>query len=313
VVNGRTASVEPRTRRLFAMIISLRSPNPGEKRNFARLEPFRFMADIRQLQMWIGKNQVRKTLMVSVAVAALLAVTGVATAQGVNQGGAKASEPPTAAAPKADTAAPMHAPAAKGAEAATPGIGSKEAAPQHAQGKPDAKTTGEIKADGKSKTSDSAAPAATSKDTKNPAAEMKPASDSKTTTGEMKADGKTKASDSTTTSKDLKTPTAETKPSAFDSKTTGNAATSTAVAAPPTEKRTQITSAIKQEKVEEVTNVNFNVSIGTAVPAGVRYHPMPSRIVEIYPEWRGYDFILVHGKYIVLRPHTHEIVYIIEG
>jgi hypothetical protein len=212
----------------------------------------------------------RKTLMASVAVAALLAATGFATAQGVNQGGAKGSESPAAASPKGDTAAPMNAPAAKGAETATPGAGSKEAVPQHAQGKPDAKTT-----------------------------------------GDMKADGKSKASDSTTTSKDMKNPTAETK-SPADSKTTGNAATS-ATAAPPAEKRTQITSAIKQEKVEEVTNVNFNVSVGTIVPSGVRYHPMPSHIVEIYPEWRGYDFILVRGKYIVLRPHTHEIVYIIEG
>ena len=249
--------------------------------------------------------------MVSVAVAALLAATGIATAQGVNQGGVKGSEAPTAASPKGDTAAPMNAPAAKGAETAAPGAASKEA-PQHAQGKPDAKTTGEMKADGKSKASDSSTPTTTSKDMKNPTAETKSTSDNKTTTGEMKADGKTKASDSTTTSKDLKTPTAETKPSTSDGKTTGNAATS-ATAAPPAEKRTQITSAIKQEKVEEVTNVNFNVSIGTAVPAGVRYHPMPSRIVEIYPEWRGYDFILVRGKYIVLRPHTHEIVYIIEG
>src|SRR6202163_3508796 len=251
----------------------------------------------------------RKTLMVSVAAAALLAATGLATAQGVNQGGVK--ESPAAASPKGDTAAPMNAPAAKGAETATPGAGSKEAVPQHAQGKPDAKTTGEMKADGKSKASDSTAPTTTSKDMKNPTAETKSTSDSKTT-GEMKADGKPRASDSTATSKDLKTPTAETKPSAFESKTTGNAATS-ATAAPPAEKRSQITSAIKQEKVEEVTNVNFNVSIGTAVPAGVRYHPVPSRIVEIYPEWRGYDFILVRGKYVILRPHTHEIVYIIEG
>ena len=59
--------------------------------------------------------------------------------------------------------------------------------------------------------------------------------------------------------------------------------------------------------------MNFNVSIGTAVPAGVHYYPLSSRIVEIYPEWRGYEFILVRGKYIILRPHTHEIVYIIEG
>jgi hypothetical protein len=242
----------------------------------------------------------RKTLMASVAVAALLAATGFATAQGVNQS-------PAAASPKADTAAPMNAPAAKGAETAAPSAASKEAVPQHAQGKPDAKTTGEVKLDSKSKASDST----TSKDMKNPTAETKPTSDSKTA-GEMKADGKTKASESTTTSKDLKTPTAESKPSSSDSKTIGNAATS-ATAAPPAEKRTQITSAIKQEKVEEVTNVNFNVSVGTAVPAGVRYHPLPSRIVEIYPEWRGYDFILVRGRYIILRPHTHEIVYIIEG
>jgi hypothetical protein len=144
-----------------------------------------------------------------------------------------------------------------------------------------------------------------------PATSSKPTADSKTP-GEMKANGMTKAPDSATTSKDVKTPTAESKPSAPEGKTTGNAAT-TAVAAPPAEKRTQITSAIKQEKVEEVTNVNFNISIGTTVPAGVRYHAIPSRIVEIYPEWRGYEFILVHGRYVILRPHTHEIVYIIEG
>jgi hypothetical protein len=237
-----------------------------------------------------------------------LATTGLATAQGVNQGAAK--ESPTVASPKGDTAAPMNAPA-KGAETATPGAGSKEAAPQHAQGKPDAKTTGDMKADGKSKASESITPTTTSKDMKNPTAETKSPSDSKATS-DMKADSKAKSPDSTTTSKDLKSPTAETRPSTPDSRTTGNAATS-ATSAPPAEKRTQITSAIKQEKVEEVTNVNFNLSIGTAVPAGVRYHPMPARIVEIYPEWRGYDFILVHGRYIILRPHTHEIVYIIEG
>jgi len=213
----------------------------------------------------------RKTLMVSVAVAALLSLTGLATAQSVNQGGIKGSESPAAASPKGEVAAPMNAPAAKGAETAVPGAASKDSIPQHAQSKPDTKATGEMKGDGKSRASDSTTPA--SKDMKNPSAEMK---------------------------------------STSESKTTGNAATS-ATAAPPAEKRTQISSAIKQEKVEEVTNVNFNLSIGTAVPAGVRYHALPSRIVEIYPEWRGYDFILVHGRYIILRPHTHEIVYIIEG
>ncbi|MCP1761677.1 hypothetical protein ABIF64_000388 [Bradyrhizobium japonicum] len=39
--------------------------------------------------------------------------------------------------------------------------------------------------------------------------------------------------------------------------------------------------------------------------AGVRRH-------RFNLNWK-YDFILVHGRYIVLRPRTHEIVYIIEG
>ena len=92
----------------------------------------------------------------------------------------------------------------------------------------------------------------------------------------------------------------------------GNAATS-ATAAPPAEKRTQINTAIRSEKIQETTNVNFNISVGAAVPASVHFHPLPPRIVEIYPEWRGYEVILVHGRYVIVRPQTREIVYIIEG
>lgn len=238
--------------------------------------------------------------MVSAAIAALLATTGLATAQGSGQAAPKDS--PTAASPKADGAGTLNAAPARDA-ATPPGAGSKEATPPHAQGKPDTKTTGDTKAEGRSKTSDAIAPATKSKDMTSPTAETKSHPDNKAAS-EKKADSKTNSSDSAKDS-------AETKPSTPDNRTTGNAATS-AAAAPPAEKRTQITSAMKQEKVDEVTNVNFNISIGTAVPAGIRYHRMPARIVEIYPEWRGYDFIVVHGKYVVLRPRTHEIVYIIE-
>jgi len=121
---------------------------------------------------------------------------------------------------------------------------------------------------------------------------------------EMKAEGR-----------DSKTGDTHTKGAAStDSKsqTTGNAATS-ATSAPPAEKRTQIVSAIRSEKIQETTNVNFNISVGAVVPTTVRFHPLPPRIVEIYPEWRGYQVILVNGRYVIVRPQTHEIVYIIEG
>jgi hypothetical protein len=227
----------------------------------------------------------KKSLMISVAAAALLATTGFAAAQGMSQGGSKGAEPaPTAASPRSEGASPS---------AGSPM--SKEAAPP-------------------SMSKESAAPA-----TKNSAAsDMKnsPAPKSGSTAQDNSG---TKAMPQQAQDK-AGTAAGSQKPATADSKTggdtkattTGNAATS-ATAVPPAEKQTQIVSAIKQEKVEEVTNVNFNISIGTAVPASVRYYPLPSRIVEIYPEWRGYDFILVRGKYIILRPRTREIVYIIEG
>ena len=59
--------------------------------------------------------------------------------------------------------------------------------------------------------------------------------------------------------------------------------------------------------------MNFNVAVGTRIPADVHFYPLPERVVTIYPQWRGYDFILIRGRYVIVQPETHEIVYIIEG
>jgi hypothetical protein len=143
-------------------------------------------------------------------------------------------------------------------------------------------------------------------------AETRDKSGSTTTTGQSKSSTDKMNAQTKNPSDNMNAQTkssTETKPQT----TTGNAATS-ATAAPPPEKRTQIVTAIKSEKIEDVgTNVNFNLSIGATVPASVRFHPLPPRIVEIYPEWRGYEVIRVHGRYVIVRPETHEIVYIIEG
>jgi Protein of unknown function (DUF1236) len=106
---------------------------------------------------------------------------------------------------------------------------------------------------------------------------------------------------------------AQTSPQQGGAQTTTGAVTSARVAAPPPEKQTQIVSAIKSERIQETTNVNVNISVGTVLPATVRFHPLPPRIVEIYPEWRGFEVIFIHGRYVIVRPQTREIVYIIEG
>jgi hypothetical protein len=76
-----------------------------------------------------------------------------------------------------------------------------------------------------------------------------------------------------------------------------------------TEQRTKITSVIRNEHVRSVDRVNFNVAVGTRVPReGVEFHTLPSEVVTIYPEWRGYKFIVVHDEIVVIDPDTYEIV-----
>jgi hypothetical protein len=80
-----------------------------------------------------------------------------------------------------------------------------------------------------------------------------------------------------------------------------------------TEQRTQITSVIKEQRVQPVTNVNFSISVGTRVPRDVSFHTLPERVVTIYPEWRRYKFILVKEQIVIVDPNTYEIVAVLES
>jgi Protein of unknown function (DUF1236) len=81
-----------------------------------------------------------------------------------------------------------------------------------------------------------------------------------------------------------------------------------------TEQRTKITSVIHSQHVESVKNVNFSINIGTRVPReGVHFYPVPTEVVTIYPQWRGYEFIMVNERIIIIDPHSYEIVEIIES
>jgi hypothetical protein len=253
--------------------------------------------------------------LISVAAAALIAGTGFANAQGTNResGGAagggstvQQNAPGERAAPSATQKAGETG-GMKGAQTdqKAPGAAKSQQAEDGLKGGKD------MKAEGREGKTVGQAPQ--SKDSMSKDSMSKDSAQSK--------DGMSKDSTTTTQSKEGMskdgTTNAQTKSGADKSgersqTTTGNAATS-ATAAPPAEKRTQIVSAIRQERIQETTNVNFNISVGATVPATVRFHPVPARIVEIYPEWRGYEIVLVHGRYIIVRPQTHEIVYIIEG
>ncbi|CDZ30621.1 Hypothetical protein NGAL_HAMBI490_54900 [Neorhizobium galegae bv. officinalis] len=80
-----------------------------------------------------------------------------------------------------------------------------------------------------------------------------------------------------------------------------------------TEQRTQVRQILVQNKVEPV-DVDIRVDVGVAVPTTVELHPLPPRIVEIVPAYRGYEyFLLADGRIIIVEPSSHKIVYILVG
>jgi hypothetical protein len=91
--------------------------------------------------------------------------------------------------------------------------------------------------------------------------------------------------------------------------TTGQAGASAKLSS---EQRTRITTVIRGEHVQPLNNVNFSISVGTRVPHDVRFNPLPAEVVTVYPEWRGYEFILVNDQIIVVDPRTFEIVAVLD-
>jgi Protein of unknown function (DUF1236) len=103
---------------------------------------------------------------------------------------------------------------------------------------------------------------------------------------------------------------AESKGTADRSQTVGQAGAGAKLSS---EQRTKITTVIRDQHIAPVTNVNFAISVGTRVPRDVTFHPLPAEIVTIYPDWRGYEFILVRDQIVVVDPRTFEIVAVLNA
>ncbi|MGQ4274760.1 DUF1236 domain-containing protein [Terrihabitans sp. B22-R8] len=79
------------------------------------------------------------------------------------------------------------------------------------------------------------------------------------------------------------------------------------------EQNTNIRKNISTTNVQK-TEINFNVSVGTAIPRTVHLQPLPATIIEVVPEYRDYSYIvLADGRIVIIEPSTYEIVTIISG
>jgi hypothetical protein len=75
--------------------------------------------------------------------------------------------------------------------------------------------------------------------------------------------------------------------------------------------RTRVSQSIERLNVRPLNNVNFSLSVGTVVPRDVHFEPLPADVVEIVPQYHGYDFLVVRDDIVVVEPSTHKIVDVI--
>ena len=221
--------------------------------------------------------------LLSTVAATLLLAVGAASAQDVKKDEAPARAP----------AAQQNAPAEKAAPAMKPGA-------QNAQGKKASETTGQAPEGDKAKASDKGA----MDNKKDNGAAAKGSSDAKS--GDVKAKTNDNTAQDATGAKSGQSTTTE-----KDRATTGQGAAAGS-ANLSTEQRTKITTIIRQNKVEPA-HLNVSVRVGTRVPESVRFYPLPAEVFVVYPQWRGYDYILVGDQILVINPRTHEIVAILDA
>ena len=233
-----------------------------------------------------------KARLLSTVAATLLLTVGIASAQTMNKDEA-APNPAPAAQQKAPAGkmAPVMKPSAQRKAPATIGQAApKELAPGHGQNvQSHAKTKNPTNAMGKS---NQGAKMKGSADANG--AGMKP--NSKNQAADGKAGPSTKSSDSADKSK---------------RSTTGQGSAAGA-ARLSGEQRSKMSTIFKKHRVKP-THLNVSIRVGTRVPRNVHFYRLPMEVYGIYPEWRGYDYILVGNEILVINPVTHEIVAILDA
>ena len=77
------------------------------------------------------------------------------------------------------------------------------------------------------------------------------------------------------------------------------------------DQRSKIHSIIGKSEAASVNNVNFNISVGVAIPRDVHVEVLPEDVVEVVPQYEGYDYIVVRDEILIIDPDSLEIVAII--
>ena len=251
----------------------------------------------------------KKSLLATVAAVALIAGTGMVSAEGAkDQPGMKAGAD-IKAEPEMKKGADIKAGAQTKGKAETTGAGVESKSEMKAEPKADVKADSKADTQGNADNADKAKPSTTGQAApaaKSTADDKAPAPKSSTNEKAAPATG--------SSAQGTQAPAA--KPSAQGQTGTNQAGSQTSASVSlTTEQKTKIRTTVLQSssapKVSR-TSIDFNIRVGTVVPRSVRFVEVPSTLVEIYPQWRGHRYFVVDDEIIIVDARTLQIVAIIE-
>jgi hypothetical protein len=247
--------------------------------------------------------------LITTAAVAILAATGLAAAQGMNEKGAKA---PSAM----EKSAPAKSPQGAKGSAQTKGsaqmgtTGQAPAADSPSKQPPGAMQQKQQKSGSSAQKNDTSAPQKSGSSAQKNGMQQKQGADAQKNT-QQKSGTAQKNDMQHKQGADAQKGTQQkgAQKAGAKSETTGRGDTSGASLT--AEQKTKIRQVVVSKKIPKTTNVNFSISVGARVPRTVHFYPIPVEIVEIHPAWRGYRVILVGSELIIVSPSTFEIVAVI--
>jgi hypothetical protein len=77
------------------------------------------------------------------------------------------------------------------------------------------------------------------------------------------------------------------------------------------EHHAKVWEAVRGEKTGRFTGPKFPITVGEAVPQTVHLNRLPGRVIEFAPQYRGYEYVLVGDEILIVDPRTHRIVAVI--
>ena len=77
------------------------------------------------------------------------------------------------------------------------------------------------------------------------------------------------------------------------------------------QQRRRIHEGVGHLRAQRLDRADFSLEVGAPVPQSVRLYTLPPEIVEIVPEYRGCDYVIVSDDIVIIDPESHEIVAVI--